>query len=499
MDTKSPASPQGSNHVGAGSEAGDRQPTRSLQAPEEPFHPLMFERVYTGIAVLDEHGRVERCNPAMLALLQCDADAAVGQDIFSLMPCEDFARARSLFTNLVDDRLGEVLVECHRTGPDGGTRWIYGSLSAVPGIGDRPTRIILFAGDRTERHLAALEVQRREQVMHTLMQTAADAIVMIDGGGTITAANPAAAKLFGYSLEDLQGRNVSVLQPPGEAGNHDRYMARYHATREPHILGNARAVTARRKDGSLFQARLVAAEIEHGKLYVAFMHDLTASNALREDIVSVATLEQRRIGQELHDATQQELTGHSLLAQALADKLRGAGKDAGDLELAEMLARGLALTQRSVQDIARGLLPVPVDAQSLPAALDGLAERTNRIGGMRCVSRCHALPGSFGPETATHLYRIAQEALSNALRHSRAGQVSVQLLVDDHAATLSIEDDGIGMERGTDPGQRRGVGLRLMEHRCSLAGGQLSIGSPAGVGTVVACRIPIARSLGSPT
>lgn len=473
-------------------DAGPRRRLRQLQASQERLYQQVFEQAVVGIAILDLVGRIERCNPALVTLLAQGPDRLMGHEFTEFLQAEDRAKWLEGFGLLARREAREALVECRGVAGRGGQKWIYASLSMLSADDVAAPRIIVMAGDRTERHLAAIELHRREHMLQSLMQTASDSIVLMDGKGLIVSANPATEKLFGYSAAELMGRNVAMLAPPGDSERHGDYLAHYHATHERRIIGQPRALTARRKDGTLFPIRLAVAEVDHMGVFVGFMHDMSSSVALREEILSVASMEQQRIGQELHDATQQELTGLALLAQSLADRLGALQASPGDRGLARQLVEGLTHTQKSVQDIARGLLPVPIDAASLPVALAALADSTTRAGTLRCLSDCSELPSGIDAERATHLYRIAQEALGNAVRHSQASQVSIQLLAGRKAVTLKIEDNGTGL--GASARSGRGLGLRLMGHRCSLAGGQLTIGTPITGGTFVACRIPVPGS-----
>jgi signal transduction histidine kinase len=119
----------------------------------------------------------------------------------------------------------------------------------------------------------------------------------------------------------MVGQNVTLLMASPHREAHDAYMARYLQTGEKHILGISREVEARRKDGSVFSTDLAVSEIEHLKLFTGIHRDLTERKQLEREVVEVASLEQRRIGQDLHDSVAQELTALNLLAKDLAESL----------------------------------------------------------------------------------------------------------------------------------------------------------------------------------
>jgi signal transduction histidine kinase len=217
--------------------------------------------------------------------------------------------------------------------------------------------------------------------------------------------------------------------------------------------------------------------------------DITQTKSLQLEVSQIATLEQQRIGQELHDGTQQELTGLGLLAQSLSDSLARGDRQA-EHALAHRLALGLASANQHVRTLARGLVPVPIDAESLAPALADLARSTEESFEVSCDFEL-AGPVTIGDaSSATHLYRIAQEAIRNATRHSKADRISIRLASAEGDLLLEVRDNGIGIPPRTR--KHRGVGLRLMEHRCSLLGGRFSAEQHPAGGTVVACLLPAA-------
>ncbi len=215
--------------------------------------------------------------------------------------------------------------------------------------------------------------------------------------------------------------------------------------------------------------------------------DITQIKSLQQEVASVAAVEQQRIGQELHDGIQQELAGLGLLAQTLCDILPSRAEASRDL--AQRLAQGIAAANERLHALARGLVPLPVDAQSLAPALAELARSTRETFALACLfepSRVR-IPDA---DVATHLYRIAQEAVRNAARHSNADRITIRLAAPEGGVMLEVSDNGIGLPSPGRIQQGAGVGLRLMEHRCSLIGGRFIAESQPGGGTRIACILP---------
>ena len=340
---------------------------------------------------------------------------------------------------------------------------------------------------RMEQRTAALDAS--QQHIRAILDAAVDAIVIIDQTGIIETFNAAAEKMFGYTAAEAIGRNVSMLMGSPFREQHDDYLRRYARTLEPRLIGHPREFRARRKNGSEFPIQLSVSEIAALGLFTGVVRDISEQRKLQEDILRIAAAEQRRIGEELHDTTQQELAGLGLLAQNLADMLDRSGADK-ESALAAKIAAGIARTNRHVRTLAHGLVPVPVDAEGLMTALADLARRTETEHGIACHFICDEPVRIADDNIALQLYRIAQEAVANASKHAKAGSISIHLECTDGRLQVDVQDDGIGI--GSE-GIRSsgGLGLRIMEHRCGLIGGTLSVRRRESGGTLIRCMVPV--------
>jgi signal transduction histidine kinase len=213
--------------------------------------------------------------------------------------------------------------------------------------------------------------------------------------------------------------------------------------------------------------------------------DISARKLLEQEVLCIAADEQRRIGQELHDGMGQELTGLGLIAQGLVESL--AERSLPEAKTAVRIAEGLGRALGQVRWLSKGLIPAEVDGRRLTTVLAELAARNSELNGTTCVFQCDGQPEVLDNATATHLARIAQEAITNALRHGHPRQIVVSLEARGRSLALKILDDGVGI---VDPGEEsHGVGLRIMHHRANLIGAALSVGPVHGGGTLVTCTL----------
>jgi PAS domain S-box-containing protein len=207
---------------------------------------------------------------------------------------------------------------------------------------------------------------------------------------------------------------------------------------------------------------------------------------LQEELVDAVWQQQRRFGQELHDTLGQELTGIRMMADSLRWKLAKASRP--EAEHAGELTRLILNAQTGARGLAKGLFPVEIDAHGLMAALEELAKVTTDQCDIRCTFRCDQPVEVEQNEAATQLFRIAQEATTNAVKHGQASRVALSLKASGRKLTLMIQDDGVGIDedRARTAG---GMGLRIMRHRAVAIGAQLAIRPVPGGGTLLTCTL----------
>jgi PAS domain S-box-containing protein len=385
--------------------------------------------------------------------------------------------------------------------PDNG-QLVWLDERAVP-VTDSDGHFMALSGvvvDITERKHTEEALREREELLQAILNTAADGIITIDHDGIIRSVNAAAERMFGYNAAEMLGQNVTMLMPATERELHDRYIAQYLQTREKHIIGISREVDAQRKDGTVFPTDLAVSEIPHMKLFTGIHRDLTQRKQLEREVVEAASVEQRRIGQDLHDTVAQELTALNLLARDLTETLRTDPAKASPL--GEQIALGLQRTQQELRSVLRGLLPVAVEGEGLMSALADLADRTQQEGKVTCTFDCPLPVYLTDNLTATHLYLIAQEAVHNAVKHAKGRTVRITLSQPDGDLVLRVQDDGAGMPSpphsplparfggdGIGEGGLGGLGLRIMGNRAAILGAKLTIEPAAPSGTVVTCEL----------
>lgn len=369
--------------------------------------------------------------------------------------------------------------------PDGRVITFLASTAALADEHGAVRQVVGAYTDISERKRAEAVLRDREVRLAAILNAAADAIVTIDTQATVHSVNAATERMFGYTAAEMVGRNVSLLMPSPFREVHDGYLAEYLRTKEKHLIGVGREVEARRKDGSVFPVELAVSEIESLDMFTGILRDITRRKELEREVVEIASLQQRRIGEDLHDTVAQELTALSLLAGDLTEALHTDPSSVATL--VARLTEGLRRSQQAIRDVVRGLLPMLVDTEGLVGALADLAQRTQQERKVNCTFDSTEPVAMLDHLTATHLYFIAQEAVHNALKHADPHNIHISLQ-SNHVFTLRVQCDGIGLPAQVMP--TSGLGLRIMRNRATVIGGALSIESATPSGTVITCVVP---------
>lgn len=217
----------------------------------------------------------------------------------------------------------------------------------------------------------------------------------------------------------------------------------------------------------------------------ARLRAMQRAQALEHEIVRVSEREQMRIGQDLHDGLCQQLAAIDCAAACLkADLETEARPEARAADTIQQMLRDAVLEARS---LARGISPVHADADDLPAVLEELAEKTNQTEAVTATFTQIGEVQRMDPQTALHLYRIAQEAVRNALKHAQASRIEIELQ-EGASLKVSVTDNGRGFTRTSTS---KGMGVGTMRYRARLIGAALDIAQRDGGGTIVTCTLPL--------
>jgi PAS domain S-box-containing protein len=309
----------------------------------------------------------------------------------------------------------------------------------------------------TERRRAEDRLREREERLHAILNTAADAIITIDDAGIIQSVNPATERIFKYTAAEMIGQNTQFLIPAPFGDFCDGYLANHPKTGVHAVSSIGREAVAQRQDGSNFPVELTVSEVGYLNIFTVILRDITRRKELEREVVEIASLE------------------------ALGTK------PSIESKLVQRIVQTLKCSQTELRAVMRGLLPVAVDAEGLMAALSDLADRIQQEGQATCTFYCPQTITVADNLTATHLYLIAQEAAHNAVKHARPKHIRLSLVSTDFLS-LTVQDDGVG--KPAQPTENKGsLGLRIMQNRAAIIGAALTVKPAEPTGTVVTCTL----------
>jgi PAS domain S-box-containing protein len=341
-----------------------------------------------------------------------------------------------------------------------------------------------------ERDAASLERLRAEQRYAQIFNGSPQPIWVHDRDTLrFLMINEAAVRQYGWSGPEIQSMTVAALIPPEE-----NPLPAQSGDVTPSSAADPFETRHVTRDGRLLDVEVWTRSINFGgqPAELVFAVDVTERRALGRALIDAISSEQRRIGQEMHDGLGQELTGLALSARALANRAaRERDAIASDLDQLALLATSCIHDARL---IVQGLSPLTDADGSLEAALEALARNTSLSDTPVRFRVRHDAPVTVDLKARNHLYRIAQEAIQNALKHSGASAIDIDFCSGEESIRLAIIDNGRGLSLESSSGASIGLGMRTMRFRSSAIGGRLKFLRGAGGGNTVLCEAPQARA-----
>ena len=447
----------------------------ALRQSEEKYRVLV-ESADEAIFTMDAEGRYVFANTTAATRLGRTPDQLVGKTAWDIFPKEIADEQVENVRNVIASGRGDVFEA--PTLILGQEKWYRTSIHPVRDQAGNVTMALVIARNISDQKAMELALARSEERFRLTFENAIDPILWADPEtGRYINCNKAAEKLLGWSREQIIGRHFTDIHPPEEREKHTLSIA--ESAQGPgfsQIYGHV--VT---RDGEVIPVHIAASKISIGSVPIiqGTFRDRRAEAALeaaRLKVIRVREEEQKRMARELHDSIGQQLV-------AMKMSLSAAGLTEDARRCVEMI--------QEVRHLCYDLYPPSLEALGLASALHQIGRHCG--GGARFTLDCEPEleKARFDAEKEIALFRVAQEAVSNAIRHGRAGAIRVRLARRDGQIEMTVADDGQGFDADGEGG--KGLGLRSMTDRIEAVNGTIEFRSGA-EGTSVSVRVPLSSS-----
>lgn len=379
------------------------------------------------------------------------------------------------------ERRGHRVYEYRFRHRNGRYRWILDEMNVVRDAGGDVANAFGFMIDITKRKNMEKALHQSEMKYRAIFEDSRDAVFITSRDGRFLEANRALLELFGFAAEETGNLHVvPTYVNPAHRKDFRTAIEQQGSVRDY-------KVKLKKKNGEIMDCRITAS-VRRGNNgavlgYQGIIRDITEQRTLEQRILAIIDEERQQVGQDLHDNLGQHLTGIALTSKALEQKLvNGKGIEISDVGKIVMSVNQAIEITRS---LARGLCPVDLSSDGLITSLKEMASNATSLYGIPCIFHCRRPVHINNGVVAVNLYRIAQEAINNAVKHGKARHIDIGLQVRSERVTLLVKNDGIDFPEKSDRGS--GMGLRIMRHRAGMIGASLDIKKSPRGGTVVSC------------
>lgn len=325
-----------------------------------------------------------------------------------------------------------------------------------------------------------------ERDYRVVFEASPDAMLIVDSEGTVRDLNPQAVAMFGWSREELDGAPVERLVPSASRARHERHRRHYSEAPQARPMGQGLELLALRRDGatipveiSLSPGRLASGQ-EH---VICTIRDIAGWKRLRQlsrAMVTAVENERKRLSRDLHDEFLQYLVAFKIRVKLLASESAEGDREHARAQIAAEIDDAI----RGVKRMIRGLLPPELEHRRLSSALASAFRDIGEVHGFTVHASLDRVDEDLDAAAALALYRIVQEAVTNAERHARVTEATVTLKSVGDVVIAEIRDEGCGFEFDGH------TGLTSMHERAALVGGGITVDTAPGRGTTIRVTVP---------
>lgn len=467
------------------------QAEQALRETEARSHSL-FQSNAAGVLVFDSKFHIVDANPAICRLLGYEKKALLRLSVLDLAAKGVRATMHRLLRQMKDKPKEAAVLDSVLENKKGERVDVLAAPACLRNERGEFQQGMLIMLDITQRQKEQEQWKREAELNKMMIDHAPVGIGLLEMDGSVVRVNAASEKLFGFKSKEFKGQPVWKLPilAPGEAGASKRRFEAL-ASGAGHVSAIVQMQTRTGETHHVKAETTAVTRPADGKRYlITTGMDITEQRKLESEVIRVAEQEHIRIGHDLHDGVGQTLTGIASLVGALTEGLEGQQKkDAARIH--DLLKTAIDETRR----LSHGLSPASVKNRGLARGLMLIAETVIENFRRECICQIDEPQPLVGQESEIHLFRIAQEAINNAIRHGGASKMRISLRRKSPThGVMEISDNGRGFPSQKASAQNEGIGLRVMEHRAHLISGDLKIQASKGRGVRVVCQFPLAHA-----
>lgn len=461
----------------------------ALRESETRFRAL-FEQAAVGVAVIEtQTGRFLEVNQRACEIARLSRKQMLASTFMDLCHPDDNLIDLAQMERLKAGEISHFGMEKRYVLKSGEVVWMHLTVSPLWKPGEAPFTHMAVIEDISRRKEAEANYRREMEFNKALVRNTAALIMVTDTSGRVIFVNPAFTRALGYSLRDIRGKlawEFGLMDAREASKSRTRFAKLVEGAENPPAEARLRAANGEVLVAELWGTSSRDAEGNVDRIIVTGL-DITDRQRLQNEVLRISEQEHARIGHDLHDGVGQTMTGVAALIEGLEMSLEGDRRKEAE--------RIRELVREAIQDVRRlshGLSPAAVRNRNLGGALKLLAETVEKNFRTRCKCVIDEAVRVDDVDQQTHLFRIAQEAVNNALRHGKPNAVSITLARSGpDACQLTVADDGVGRKAGRKAAAKDdGIGMRVMQYRAELIGGDLDIKDRSAGGLKVTCRFP---------
>lgn len=445
----------------------------------------ILESMMHGVMVTDLSGHIIYCNPSNVKIFGYSKSESEGMSIRTLYEDQEQISYKNLYDKIKKE--APLHLNLYGVRKDNSRVWLHIRANIVHDDNGNSDGYVISLHVNEDIKQTKIKLEKNRAFAEAILETSVDSILSVSENGEIIRLNPATTELFGYKREELLGEKVDILIPPSFEDYAKTYIEKVEKKNGGKVSERGLEVSAMKKDGTEFPVEISLTEVtwDGQKIYTGIVKDLTRRRDLERRIIKIGNEERRRIGRDLHDGLGQMLTGIRLLSENLAEKLneKNIPEAKGIKDIADMVQEA----DEYARELAHGMVLTELENKGFIEAVENLCKRTEKTAGLDCTFTIDDDLEIKDFDIALHLFRIIQEAVNNAVKHSNSGSVKIEI-TSNPQLKLTISDDGDNFVMNDDDSP--GSGIQIMNYRAKLLGGHFEITRTNENNTKVKCDFP---------